>query len=91
MNNDIMSIEEFENSLHKMMKFYYFGVTNKYKSAYRAIRRGHALTDGSIVPKRPFNNRANTSKRPGVHSRTDNEIKKIIYGNIEQQRRNHFN
>ena len=41
--------------------------------------------DGMIAPKRPFNNRGNTSKRSGVHSRSMNELKKRLYGEIKQQ------
>ena len=40
---------------------------------------------GTILPKRPFNNRANTSKRKGVHSRVMNEQKKEAYGFIKRK------
>lgn len=46
------------------------------------VRRGNALPDGTIVPKRPFNNRANTSKRPHKHSRVSNQLKKMYYGQL---------
>lgn len=46
-----------------------FDAVSKYKSVARAIRR-------------PFNNRVNTSRRAGVHSRTMNEYKKNIYGRL---------
>lgn len=48
----------------------------------RAQRRQLILPNGYRAPKRPFNNRANTSKRPGVHSRTTNELKKKIYAQL---------
>lgn len=52
-----------------------FDAVSKYKSAARAIRRGGVAKYGTITPKRPFNNRANTSRRAGVNSRTMNEYK----------------
>lgn len=56
-----------------------------FKSIRRAIERGNMTEDGMIAPKRPFNNRGNTSKRSGVHSRSMNELKKRLYGEIKQQ------
>lgn len=50
-----------------------FDAVSKYKSVARAIRRGDVTKYGTIAPKRPFNNRANTSRRAGVNSRTMNE------------------
>lgn len=55
------------------------------KSVRRAIRRGRVTFYGTIAPKRPFNNRANSSVRDGVHSRVNNELKKRIYGQIKRQ------
>lgn len=43
-----------------------FDAVSKYKSVARAIRRGDVTKYGTITPKRPFNNRANTSRRAGV-------------------------
>ena len=43
-----------------------FDAVSKYKSVARAIRRGDVTKYGTIAPKRPFNNRANTSRRAGV-------------------------
>lgn len=54
---------------------------NKFKSIRRAMKRGHILAM-QLAPKRPFNNRGNTSKRRFKHSRSINECKKRIYGNI---------
>ena len=52
-----------------------FDAVSKYKSVARAIRRGDVTKYDTIAPKRPFNNRANTSRRAGVNSRTMNEYK----------------
>lgn len=57
----------------------YFNAVSKHKSVGRAFRRGHISLIGEIYPKRPFNNRANTSTRKGRHSRVMNELKKDIY------------
>lgn len=51
-----------------------------YKRIFRAIRRGHVTPSGLIIPKRPFNNRANTSARKGINSRFLQEEKKRLYG-----------
>lgn len=51
----------------------------KFKSIFRAIKRGHVTMGGVVAPKRPFNNRANTSKRKGVHNRVFNQLKRNIY------------
>lgn len=59
-----------------------FDAVSKYKSVARAIRRGDVTKYGTITPKRPFNNRANTSRRAAVNSRTMNEYKKNIYGRL---------
>lgn len=61
-----------------------FEAVAKFKSVGRAIRRGDATELGLIAPKRPFNNRANTSTRRNVHSRTVNELKKKIYGQYKE-------
>lgn len=62
-----------------------FEAVSKYKSVARAMRRGDVTKYGTLVPKRPFNNRANTSNRKGVHSRVMNEYKKSIYGKLTRQ------
>lgn len=86
----LMSQEEFEKYIsYGIMILHlitYEGV-HRFKSIRRAIRRGHVTTEGIIIPKRPFNNRANTSKRKGVHSRSTNELKKKIYGQLKQYQR----
>ena len=45
----------------------------------RAYRRGHHIQN------RPFNNRANTCKRKGKHSRQFNELKKTVYGQLKRR------
>ena len=62
-----------------------FEAVTKYKSVVRAMRRGDVTKFGTLVPKRPVNNRANTSTRKGTHSRVMNETKKNIYGRLTGQ------
>lgn len=85
-----MSQEEFENYISKgitaLHLITYDGV-HRFKSVRRAMRRGHMTSEGIVMPRRPFNNRANTSKRKGVHSRSTNELKKKIYGQLKQYQR----
>lgn len=81
---DLMGQEEFEEYIASMLKLRSFEAVYKFKSVRRAIRKGHVSPDGVIYPKRPFNNRANTSKRKGAHSRAFNETKKQIYGQLKQ-------
>lgn len=58
-----------------------FDAVRQFKSVRRAIRRGDVTESGIIVPRRPFNNRGNSSTR-GSHSRKDNEFKKDMYEQI---------
>ena len=87
----LMSEEEFKDYMEKnrvdfvgdfyeksILHLRTYEAVNKFKSVRRAIRRGHVSLDGIIFPKRPFNNKANTCKRKGYHSRTINERKKMI-------------
>jgi hypothetical protein len=62
----------------------YFAAVGKFKSVRRAMKRGLLTEEGIIMPKRPFNNKANTSKRKRVHSRTFNEKKKDIYKELRK-------
>lgn len=80
---DLMSLEEFERYL-KDNRLKTFEASSRFKSIKRALKRGHIIVTGVINPKRPFNNRANTSKRKGVHSRSTNELKKQIYEQLKQ-------
>lgn len=79
-NQHVMSEEEFENELHNKLNLRTFEGVRRYKSVVRAFKRGHLTNYGVLIPRKPFNNRANTSKRPGVHSRVENEYKKRLYG-----------
>lgn len=63
-----------------------YRAVGKFKSIRRAIRKGLVSPSGTICPKRPFNNRANTSRRKGHHSRVMNEVKKSIYGQLKHRR-----
>lgn len=93
----LMNEEEFksyieENKVDIVGDFYGKGIlylrafdgVRKYKSVRRAIKRGHVSLDGYLYPNRPFNNRANTSKR--VHSRAFNERKKLIYEQLKYRK-----
>jgi len=62
-----------------------FAAAKKVKSIRRSIKRGKISMTGMLFPKRPFNNRANTSKRKGAHSRVMNEQKKKAYGFIKRK------
>lgn len=62
----------------------FVGVT-KFKSINRAVKRGLISPFGDVYPKRPFNNRANTSNRSNCHSRVLNERKKYIYEQYKQR------
>lgn len=57
----------------------------------RKVKRGKLSILGMEVPKRPFNNKANTCKRPGKHSRALNERKKQIYFGIKWWQNNYEN
>lgn len=59
-----------------------FDGVRKYRSVFRAVRRGHVSPTGVIYPDRPYNNRANTSKRKGIHSRMFNQVKREIYDRL---------
>lgn len=62
-----------------------FGAVGRFKSSTRAFRRGHMSPYGIAYPKRPFNNRGNSSKRKGSHSRSMNERKKAIYEQFKRR------
>lgn len=95
----LMSEEEFKDYMEKnrvviVEDFYKKGIlhlrtykaVSKFKSVRRAIKRGHVSLDGITFPKRPFNNKANTCKRKGHHSRTINERKKMIYEQLKHRK-----
>ena len=72
----LMSEEEFEKYINYTSGLKTFEAVSKFKSVNRAIKRGHVTPNGMIIPKRPFNNKANTCNRKGHHSRSTNELKK---------------
>ena len=93
----LMSEEEFkkylgnkadivEDPLTETLNLRDYRAVGKFKSIRRAIRRGLVSPSGTICPKRPFNNRADTSRRKGHHSRVMNEVKKSIYGQLKHRR-----
>ena len=84
MERDLMDEGEFKKYLQRVLSYNRISpeAIGKYKSIERALRRGHLTQYGRIVPKRPFNNRANTSKKKKAHSRSVNEYKKNIYGQL---------
>ena len=87
---DLMSQEEFEDYISRgiiVLHLITYDGVHRFRSIRRAMRRGHVTTEGIVMPRRPFNNRANTSKRKGVYSRSTNELKKKIYGQFKQYQR----
>lgn len=76
----VMSQEEFEKYMADSKGLNTFEAVGKFKSVRRAIKKGLVTPWGIIAPKKPFNNRANTSNRKGTHSRKNNDFKKQIYG-----------
>lgn len=81
----LMQTEEFEKNLKvNLSNLRYFEGVSKFKSIKRAIKRGLVSPSGIFYPKRPFNNRGNSSKRKGKHSRKINEAKKQIYVQVRQ-------
>ena len=87
---DLMSQEEFEDYISRgiiVLHLITYDGVHRFRSIRRAMKRRHVTTEGVIMPRRPFNNRANTSKRKGVHSRSTNELKKKIYGQLKQYQR----
>jgi hypothetical protein len=75
--NKVNPIDEFQKNNTIFLTT--FEAVGRFKSVRRAIRRGLVSLYGAVLPKRPFNNKANTCKRKGHHSRVLNERKKMIY------------
>lgn len=82
-NEELMNNEEFEEYLKNSLNLCNFSGISKFKSVAKAYRKGYVSKWGDIYPKRPFNNRKNTSKRKGKHSRVFNEKKKAIYAQFK--------
>lgn len=86
----LMGEEEFKNyissgvDLADRLNLISYEATSRFKSVRRAIKRGHVSIYGSVYPRRPFNNRANTSSRKNTHSRVFNERKKLIYDEFKK-------
>ena len=53
--------------------------SGRVKSIGRALKRDRILPNGILKWRKPFNNRANTSTRKGVHSRVSNEERRKLY------------
>lgn len=90
---DLMSQEEFKDYISKgitVLHLITYDGVHRFESIRRAMKRGHVTAEGIVMPRRPFNNRANTSKREVVHSRSTNELKKKIYGQLKQYQRRAF-
>lgn len=80
---DLMSQEEFERYIAENSRLTHFESVRKFRSVGRALKRGHIISNGIFIPRRPFNNRANTSNRKGIHSRVFNETKRKIYEQLK--------
>lgn len=50
-------LEEMGEKPEKVHPLREFSAVSRYKSVFRAIRRGHVSVDGQKFPDRPFNNR----------------------------------
>lgn len=82
-NRELFNQEVAEGILH--LKDYY--CTKHFKSVRRAIKKGYMSVWGDIYPRRPFNNRKNTCKRKGHHSRKLSNISREVYGQLANQGR----
>ena len=80
----VMSQEEFKKYISNNKCLNTFEAVSKFKSTNRAIKRFHITSTGVFMPKRPFNNKANSSNRKNAHSRRGNELKKQIYGQFKR-------
>lgn len=77
----LMSEEEFKNYMSNSINIRSFECVSRFKSVLRAVRRGHITQYGTIIPKRPFNNRKSTQ------GRKMNELKKAIYYELTKRSR----
>ena len=59
--------------------------SGKVRSVNRAMKRDRILPNGILKWSRPFNNRANTSTRKGIHSRASNEERKRLYETFKRR------
>ena len=80
---ELMSEEEFKEYLKETRNgLMTFEAVRQVKSVKRAIKRGRVTPQGVLMPRRPYNNRANTSMRSNTHSRVNNQLKRGIYEHI---------
>ena len=63
------------NEMGSKYNLIYFEGTKKYRSVFRAMRRGRVEDTGDVYPKRPFNNRKNKPLE---------DIKRNIYFNLKR-------
>ena len=61
---------------------------SRFKSIRRAGRRNHLTPALELLPKRPFNNRANTCKRKDKHSRFIADQIRKLYENRKKHNAN---
>jgi len=59
--------------------------SGRVRSINRAMKRDRILPNGILKWSRPFNNRANTSTRKGVHSRVSNEERRRFYETFKRR------
>ena len=79
---NMMTVEELKKHLAENLNLKDFRCVSLFKSVGRALRRGHITPYGTIIPRRPFNNRKHTA------GREMNESKKRIYAElVDKQRR----
>ena len=63
----------------------HFDIVRRYKSPWRAIRKNLASVDGTIYPKRPFNNRKPTRGREmNENKKKFNEFIKAINKHVPE-------
>jgi hypothetical protein len=61
-----------------------FSGVARFKSVFRAFRRGHVDMAGNPLPGRLFHNKKNTCKRKGRDSRYLNTLKKKAYADYRR-------
>lgn len=73
-------LEEMGEKPEKVHPLREFSAVSRYKSVFRAIRRGHVSVDGQKFPDRPFNNRKDRklqSKKKSIY----NDYKRYLASN----------
>lgn len=59
--------------------------SGKVRSVQRALKRNRISLLGKLMPKRPFNNRKNTSERDGKESRMFKTFDKRVYEKFKRK------